>query len=195
MIRGIENLEKSDIWSVGILLYTAIMGRPPFVGKGKKEIMVQIKKGLVFDEDDWIIYSEDLKDLIRKMLKYDHKLRISAQEALNHPWIINQDNDVKINPENLKQLAKYHGQNILEKSILYFISSQLSENNEEQQIAELFNALDLNHDGRLSKEELLQGSDLLNLKDPSEVDKIMKNCDTDGNGYLEFSEFVTATTI
>jgi len=75
------------------------------------------------------------------------------------------------------------------------ISSQLIIAEEKEEIQKIFNALDTESDGRLSKEEVQYGFknffhiDMTN----EEVDEMFERCDVNENGFLEFSEFVVAT--
>ena len=79
--------EKCDLWSCGVIMYILLSGRPPFDGNDDDEILQNVKIG----EYDLKSYpfptlSEESKDLIKKLLTYDPNKRISASEALEHPW-------------------------------------------------------------------------------------------------------------
>ncbi|CAD8179511.1 unnamed protein product [Paramecium pentaurelia] len=71
----------------------------------------------------------------------------------------------------------------------------LATSQEKQELLTQFQALDLNGDGRLSREELIIGySKVMSYSDAEiEVDKLMKQIDQDGNGSIDYSEFVLAT--
>ena len=57
-----------------------------------------------------------------------------------------------------------------------------------------FEQFDLNHDGVLTKDELLEGFIKLKIDKPeAEVKRIFQIADFDGSGSLEFSEWCTAT--
>ena len=63
-------------------------GYPPFTGKNEDEILKKVRLGkFKFDPEDWDKTSEEAKTLIKKMLTFDPKKRISAQDALNDPWV------------------------------------------------------------------------------------------------------------
>lgn len=79
--------EKCDLWSCGVVLYIMLCGRPPFEGKTEKQILEKVVRGLwEFKHQEWVYVSEEAKDLIKKLLVVDPKARLSAEEALQHPW-------------------------------------------------------------------------------------------------------------
>ena len=83
--------EKCDVWSIGVIMFILLTGKPPFDGDGDEEITEQVKIGTInFDDSIWEKISNDAKDLLRKnMLSYNFNQRISARSALQHPWFKN----------------------------------------------------------------------------------------------------------
>lgn len=80
--------EKCDIWSAGIIVYIILSGTPPFNGNSDAEIMKRVKAGkYTFDIPEFKNVSEKAKDFISKLLTYDPEKRVSAADALKHPWI------------------------------------------------------------------------------------------------------------
>ena len=79
--------EKCDMWSIGVMLYIMLCGSPPFNGSDE-QIMQKVSKGVwSFRGQAWSSISDDAKDLVTKMMTKNVKERISAVEALAHPWI------------------------------------------------------------------------------------------------------------
>lgn len=80
--------EKCDMWSIGVILYIMLCGRPPFNARTEDAILRKVQKGnWEFTHDIWNSISPEAKDLISKLLQVDTKKRITATDALTHPWI------------------------------------------------------------------------------------------------------------
>jgi calcium/calmodulin-dependent protein kinase I len=77
-----------DMWSTGVILYILLCGFPPFYGDTDDDIFDQIETGRVsFPSPYWDEISESSKDLIRSLLELDPNQRITAADALLHPWL------------------------------------------------------------------------------------------------------------
>jgi len=81
-----------DMWSVGVITYVLLCGYPPFYAKEQRELFTQILNAdYEFPEEDWDSVSEDAHDFIRRLLVVDPNQRMTATEALHHPWLQNAD--------------------------------------------------------------------------------------------------------
>jgi len=198
--------EKCDLWSIGVIMYILLTGRPPFDGNDDDEILENVKKG-VYDTYSYPypLLSSHSKDLINKLLQYDPKKRISADQAIEHPWFKTAEFKKKdkvntIAPELARELihnmTKYRSDNILKCAVIAYLVHHITNTEECFEASKLFIKIDLNYDGKIEKHELIQG--FIKYwgisKDEAEekVDLIFKNIDTDFNGFIEYEEFVRA---
>lgn len=77
-----------DLWACGVILYILLVGYPPFWDEDQHRLYQQIKAGAYdFPSPEWDTVTPEAKDLINKMLTINPAKRISATEALKHPWI------------------------------------------------------------------------------------------------------------
>ena len=194
--------EKCDIWSCGVILYVMLSGEPPFYGEDDDEIYNQILiTDVKFSQSEWENISNEAKDLIQKLLTKDFKNRLSAVEAFAHPWIQNIDNQ-KINfiaIETLNaivtNLYKYSAVQILQQASVAFIVHNLISRDMTKELRKCFIQFDTNGDGRLDRNELINGLKMVDTKKDleQEVDRVMKIIDVDGNGFIEYEEFLRAS--
>ena len=79
--------KASDVWSIGIVMYTLLAGYPPFRGDTDREILENVlNEELVFPDQGWSNKSIAAKELIRSLLQKDRNKRISLKDALDHRW-------------------------------------------------------------------------------------------------------------
>ena len=83
----VEYDTKCDVWSLGVCLYSCVFGTFPFVGDTLDEKFENVSSGKIPNfHKFWNEVSPECVDLIKKMLKVKPSERISAKEALEHPW-------------------------------------------------------------------------------------------------------------
>ncbi len=108
-------------------MYFILCGHPPFYGSTEKRILEKVVKGLYeFKDSEWEGISEDAKDLIRKLLEYDPEKRLSAEDALKHPWFSKTLGDGAIGNKNLavKTLKNLENFRVIFQRIFVFLYSQ-----------------------------------------------------------------------
>ncbi|CAD8150298.1 unnamed protein product [Paramecium pentaurelia] len=188
--------KKCDVWSCGVILFIMLCGYPPFNGQSQQELYERIQAGVyTFNDSEWKEVSEDAKDLIKKMLVIDPEKRISAHDALQHEWIKITQKQKKINHKSLENLARFHSQSKLKVAIMQLITTQVMSNQEKKKMQKQFKKIDVNHDGTLSKEELLQCyREIYNdeLKCNQIVDHLFEQADVNGSNQIDYTEFVIA---
>ena len=76
------------MWSIGVITYILLCGFPPFYGDTIPEMFEQIMAGSYdFPSEYWGSISAAAKDFVSKLLLVDVKKRLTAEEALAHPWL------------------------------------------------------------------------------------------------------------
>ena len=200
--------EKCDLWSCGVILYILLCGSPPFYGKSEKEIFQKILDGSIsFKHKIWSKVSDEAKNLVVKLLQVDPSKRISAAEALEDIWFknninINIINDVQ-NQTNfnmfIQNISEFCAEQKLQQATLTFLVHNFAPKEELNELKKIFFAFDKNGDGKISKEEFVKGLtniDInfnLGLKEDESLDGLIKNMDSDNNGYITFEEFLMAS--
>lgn len=88
VIRAETYTPAVDIWSLGVLTYNMLSGKLPFDGNNIKEVLRRVRAGrYTFPAEEWDDMSDEAKDFIRGLLELDPKKRLTAREALAHPWL------------------------------------------------------------------------------------------------------------
>jgi calcium-dependent protein kinase len=161
IIKGHYN-HKVDVWSSGVILYIMLCGYPPFNGHSDKEILQKAAKAEVnFPKGEWKSVSSLAKDLIRRMLTKDPERRPEAFDVLDDPWVKKfapkYGEMSEHNLATLEKLQTFRSETKMQQAVMTFIASQLIRTEDTKELKETFQMLDLNNDGQLSREELLQG--------------------------------------
>ncbi|KAL4442843.1 hypothetical protein ABPG74_010732 [Tetrahymena malaccensis] len=165
-----------------------------------EDIMKKVEKGVfTFPKDDWKDITIEAQQMICKMLTMDPQKRYSAEEALQDPWIKKfrqlQQVDMPNLIRSLNNMKTFRAGKKLQEAVWMFIVNYLATKEEKNELLKTFQSLDANGDGKLSREELINGySKILTMENAiKEVDKIMKVIDKNDNGDIDYSEWVAAT--
>jgi len=118
---------KSDMWSLGVIVYILLGGYPPFIEQNQRELFRKIRKGnYEFHEEYWGSVSPEAKDLISSLLVVNPSKRMSATDALQHKWMV-QDGKVLEGQSldaNLAEFKKYNAKRKFKAAVTAVITAQ-----------------------------------------------------------------------
>ncbi|OAY57544.1 calcium-dependent protein kinase 28 [Manihot esculenta] len=187
---------ESDVWSIGVITYILLCGRRPFWDKTEDGIFKEVLRNKPdFRRKPWPSISNSAKDFVKKLLVKDPRVRLTAAQALSHPWV-REGGDASEIPidisvlNNMRQFVKYSR---LKQFALRALASTL----DDAELADLrdqFDAIDVDKNGSISLEEMRQAlaKDLPWKMKDSRVLEILQAIDSNTDGLVDFSEFVAA---
>ncbi|KAF8406566.1 hypothetical protein HHK36_008654 [Tetracentron sinense] len=212
---------ESDVWSIGVITYILLCGRRPFWDKTEDGIFKEVMRNKPdFRRKPWPSISNSAKDFIKKLLVKDPRARLTAAQALSHPWV-REGGDASEIPvdisvlSNMRQFVKYSR---LKQFALRALASTL----DEEELADLrdqFDAIDVDKNGSISLEEMRQACPckrssleikratcsrdsssvpavhvLANVYGTSDIFQVLIwQIDSNTDGLVDFPEFVAAT--
>ncbi|KAL5200253.1 hypothetical protein ABZP36_021456 [Zizania latifolia] len=188
---------ESDVWSIGVITYILLCGRRPFWNKTEDGIFREVLRNKPdFRKRPWPGISSGAKDFVKKLLVKNPRARLTAAQALSHPWV-REGGDASEIPvdisvlSNMRQFVKY-------SRFKQFALRALASTLKEEELADLkdqFDAIDVDKSGSISIEEMRHAlaKDLpWRLKGPR-VLEIIQAIDSNTDGLVDFEEFVAAT--
>eukprot|EP01016_Furgasonia_blochmanni_P007864 TRINITY_DN13157_c0_g1_i1.p1 TRINITY_DN13157_c0_g1~~TRINITY_DN13157_c0_g1_i1.p1 ORF type:complete len:501 (+),score=92.62 TRINITY_DN13157_c0_g1_i1:154-1656(+) len=187
--------EKCDMWSLGVLLFVVLSGYVPFEGESDVELMKNIRHGVFFFDDMvWDNISNDAKDLITKLLVVNPKRRISAAEAMEHPWFTNprEQNVLVLNPKLLLNMISYQDTPRIRSEAMKLMVNLLTEK-EMKGVRDVFQKIDKDHLGHVTRSQFEQALGESGLVEACEVvASVMKALKIEEGGVISYTKFLCA---
>ena len=193
--------EKCDIWSSGVVLYVMLTGNFPFIGNTTQKLFENIKSGRYRKSGkEYEAISNEGKELISQMLTLNPQKRIAARECLNSPFFSNHIKTLKEIPEMLPSILtniyKLNAREKLQQAAIAIIVHNIEQNEELEQLKEIFELLDINKDGHLTVNEIRQAFRQIFPEYYITEDKmklILEKMDDNKDGVISYEEFLRMT--
>ncbi|XP_039134723.1 CDPK-related kinase 3-like isoform X2 [Dioscorea cayenensis subsp. rotundata] len=185
---------EADMWSIGVITYILLCGSRPFWARTESGIFRSVLRADPnFDDSPWPSVTSEAKDFVRRLLNKDYRKRMTAVQALTHPWLRDEQRHIPLDILIYKLIKSYIRSSPFKRAALKALSKSLTED-ELFYLRCQFKLLEPNRDGRVSLENfrmaLMQNAtdamkesrvpDILNLLEPLHYRK------------LDFEEFCAA---
>ncbi|KAH9695682.1 CDPK-related kinase 5 [Citrus sinensis] len=146
---------EADVWSIGVIAYILLCGSRPFWARTESGIFrAVLKADPSFDDGSWPSLSSDAKDFVKLLLNKDPRKRMTAAQALSHPWIRNYNNvKVPLDISILKLMKAYMQSSSLRRAALKALSKTLTVD-ERFYLKEQFALLEPNKNGCIAFENI-----------------------------------------
>ncbi|KAJ1691516.1 hypothetical protein LUZ63_015671 [Rhynchospora breviuscula] len=146
---------EADMWSIGVITYILLCGSRPFWARTESGIFRAVLKAEPsFEEEPWPSLSAEARDFVKRLLNKDYRKRMTAAQALCHPWI-RKAHQVKIPLDNIicKLIRAYVCSSSLRKSALQALAKTLT-TTQQLYLQEQFKLLEPNKNGYISLQNL-----------------------------------------
>ncbi|XP_065863108.1 CDPK-related kinase 4-like [Euphorbia lathyris] len=98
----------ADMWSIGVIIYILLCGSRPFWARTESGIFRSVLRADPnFDDSPWPLVSPEAKDLVKRLLNKDHRKRMTAAQALTHPWLRDENRPVPLDISIYKLVKSY----------------------------------------------------------------------------------------
>jgi calcium-dependent protein kinase len=206
-VLGRDYTQKSDIWSMGVIIFMMLCGRCPFGGQDDYEIQENVKAGnYSLSTKHWRNISTDAKSFVRSLLDMNPESRPTASQALAHPWLMSggtgiykedgEENEVDVEAEealgkSVEQIKKFRTFSRLKKMALMSVAVGMDDR-EVEKMKLAFRELDTKNNGTISLAEFRGVMQKTKFVDDKDIDKLFADLDMDHTGYIKYSEFLAA---
>mmetsp|Transcript_81917 Transcript_81917/g.258446 ORF Transcript_81917/g.258446 Transcript_81917/m.258446 type:complete len:601 (-) Transcript_81917:78-1880(-) len=183
---------QADMWSVGVLVYMLLTGVPLFHGTDD-EILRSIKACRPHFSSRFSQLSHWAQDFVRSLLVKDTSLRLTASNALEHPWIKGRESRklTRIDTTILRSLQNFAHASHFRRAVLSMMAWSLSAE-DLAELREQFLLLDTQKRGTITHRELKQILEERFCIGCNEAQALFQSLDTDNNQEIEYTEFLAA---
>ena len=200
---GHKYIDKSDIWSCGVIMYFLLAARPPFGGEKEEERKNNIlNENYDLETPPFDKISPECKTLLSRLLMSNPDGRPSAEEVLKDSWFIKNGSKSlfysisrsSTSEKLINNIKNYNNISIFKKFSIQYLIHNFPQTTDVKNAAKLFYRIDSDGDGKITKDELYKGFNeiLMNKINKKDFEQIFQNLDINNSGYIDYEEFVAA---
>ncbi|XVF80293.1 hypothetical protein PTKIN_Ptkin15bG0059200 [Pterospermum kingtungense] len=143
---------EADIWSIGVIAYILLCGSRPFWARTESGIFRSVlRSDPNFDDLPWPSVSSEAKDFVKRILNKDYRKRMTAVQALTHPWLRDDSRLIPLDILIYKLVKSYLHATPFKGAALKALSKALTED-ELVYLRAQFSLLEPNRDGSVCLE-------------------------------------------
>jgi len=198
---------EADNWSAGVTVYQLLSGRLPFRDKQnqrgsiKEVLRAVVEDRVVMDDEFWLTnISEGARDLTARLLDRDPMTRLTAQEALEHPWVkVGGDAlDTPLAGSVVQRLQRNGTFPLLKRIVLRSIAPLMLQEDaklgalvQASELYKIFREFDVKDTGQLTLADMQKGLDAAGYSvEQAETEQLIKAMDLSREGVVHYDEFL-----
>ncbi|KAJ8554247.1 hypothetical protein K7X08_024925 [Anisodus acutangulus] len=119
---------EADMWSIGVITYILLCGSRPFLARTESGIFRSVLRADPnFEDSPWPSVSAEARDFVKRLLNKDHRKRMTASQALSHPWLRTENHFIPLDILIFKLVKSYIRSSPLKRAALKALSKALTE--------------------------------------------------------------------
>jgi len=195
--RSIAYDTSCDLWSLGVLIYVMLSGKPPFWGNQQVIVQRILHAKYPMTGHPWDLISSEAKSIIKGLLVVDPSERMGITDVMDHSWLRDRHTNVS-NPQAasaiLDNMRNYKGLSTFRSLCVSAVARHLDHHDLEA-VHMVFRELDKNGDGVLSLDEVKNGFRRIygdKVGTDADIEKLFRAMDIGCSGSIDYTEFCAA---
>jgi len=194
-VLGQNYTSQCDMWSFGVIVFVVLFGYMPFSGAPKHQVEM-IKQAKYSEKKDvWDKVSANAQDFVKKLLVLNPTDRLTAQAALEHPWIKQRDETEQtesvVDETTVQALVSFAQGSQFRRAAMQMMAWSLT-NEERAEVRQAFIDIDTDRSGAISIVEFKQVLEERFHIDHEAAQQAFQALDTNHQDEIHYSEFLSA---